>query len=96
MAGAAFSVGAGNMNAPEFLMGIVQSRTKGYGVVKIFPDGSAAYPAEHRQLCIEIVNRLLVGHTANINPATLPVPGASFPGKNYCTLKLKGTVTIDS
>jgi len=58
------------MYAFKFLVRIVERCTQFNSVVQIFFIGSTSYAAKHGQLRIQVVNRFLVGHVANIKPVS--------------------------
>lgn len=108
MTGAAFAIGAGNMNGFELLMGLLQKFAKGQRIGEILLISSGPYPAEHGKPGIQVIERFLVIHLCKyreggmssalrINSSLLANEdklSTYYP--NYCTLKLNGTITTDS
>ena len=62
MTGAAFTIGAGNMNAFKFILRVVYCFAKRNGIVQVFFIRSSTNTAKHGQVLVEILDRLLIIH----------------------------------
>ena len=62
MARTSLAVSSSDMNAFEFVLGVIQCFTQRNGIVKVFFIRSGTNTAEHREMLIKMSDGLLVGH----------------------------------
>jgi AcrR family transcriptional regulator len=66
VAGRTLAIGARDVDAPEFLMGIAQRLAETEGIGEVFFNGRSTDPAEHGQPGKQVIDGLLVGHSLKL------------------------------